>query len=66
MIFGTPGFRRQRPSAHDQNLDLQLEGLRKAGYDRISQEKVYSAKERRELRELLELTRAGDTILGIG
>lgn len=58
MIFGYA-----RVSTHDQNLDFQLDGLRKAGCERIFQEKVSSAKARPELNKLLEFTREGDTII---
>jgi DNA invertase Pin-like site-specific DNA recombinase len=52
-----------RVSTQDQNLNLQLDDLKKAGCDRIFQEKASSAKERPQLLKLLENMREGDTII---
>jgi DNA invertase Pin-like site-specific DNA recombinase len=58
MLFGYA-----RVSTQDQNLNLQLDDLAKAGCDRIFQEKVSSAKDRPQLQKLLELLRQGDTVM---
>ena len=52
-----------RVSTQDQNLNLQLDDLKKAGCDRIFQEKASSAKERPQLLKLLEAMREGDTVI---
>lgn len=52
-----------RVSTQDQNLNLQLDDLKKAGCDRIFQEKASSAKERPQLLKLLDTMRGGDTII---
>ena len=52
-----------RVSTQDQNLNLQLDDLKKAGCDRIFQEKASSAKERPQLLKLLETIREGDTVI---
>jgi DNA invertase Pin-like site-specific DNA recombinase len=58
MIFGYA-----RVSTQDQNLDLQIDDLKKLGCERIFREKVSSVKERPELNKLLDTARAGDTIV---
>jgi DNA invertase Pin-like site-specific DNA recombinase len=58
MLFGYA-----RVSTQDQNLNLQLDDLKKAGCHKIFQEKVSSAKERPQLRKLLEMLREGDTVI---
>lgn len=58
MIFGYA-----RVSTQDQNLNLQIDDLKKSGCDRIFREKVSSFKERPELNKLLDTARAGDTII---
>ena len=58
MLFGYA-----RVSTQDQNLNLQLDDLKKAGCHKIFQEKVSSAKERPQLRKLLEILREGDTVI---
>ena len=58
MLFGYA-----RVSTQDQNLSLQLDDLKKAGCQRIFQEKVSSAKVRPQLQKLLEVLREGDTII---
>ncbi|MGX5856009.1 recombinase family protein [Dyadobacter jiangsuensis] len=58
MIFGYA-----RVSTQDQNLNLQIDDLKKSGCDRIFREKVSSVKERPELNKLLDMARAGDTII---
>ena len=58
MLFGYA-----RVSTQDQSLILQLDDLKKAGCQRIFQEKVSSAKERPQLQKLLEVLREGDMII---
>ena len=51
-------------STPDQNLDLQTDGLRKAGCEKICSDKISGAKaERPWLGKALELSRAGDTLV---
>ncbi|RAJ90045.1 resolvase-like protein, partial [Larkinella arboricola] len=52
-----------RVSTQDQNLNLQLDDLMKAGCERIFQEKASSAKDRAQLQKLLEALREGDTVV---
>jgi len=53
-----------RVSTKDQNLDLQIEALKKAGCDKIFKEKISGAiKERPELDAMISQLRAGDTIV---
>lgn len=52
-----------RVSTQDQNLNLQLDDLKKVGCDRIFQEKVSATKERPELLKLLDTLREGDTVI---
>ena len=40
----TRGSRRQRPTAQDQNLEMQLDALQKAGCEKIFQEKASGEK----------------------
>lgn len=59
MIFGYA-----RVSTKDQNLDIQLDALQKAGCERIFQEKESGAKNNRPERELLlQQLRSGDTLI---
>ena len=58
MLFGYA-----RVSTQDQNLALQLDDLKKAGCQKIFQEKVSSAKIRPQLQKMLEVVREGDTII---
>lgn len=58
MLFGYA-----RVSTQDQNLNLQLDDLKKAGCQKIFQEKVSSAKDRPQLQKLLETLREGDTLI---
>ena len=58
MLFGYA-----RVSTQDQNLNLQLDDLKKAGCQKIFQEKVSSAKERPQLQKLLEILREDDTVM---
>lgn len=58
MLFGYA-----RVSTQDQNLNLQLDDLKKAGCQKIFQEKVSSAKERPQLQKLLETLREDDTVM---
>jgi DNA invertase Pin-like site-specific DNA recombinase len=52
-----------RVSTLDQNLDLQIEDLKKAGCERIYEEKVSGVKANRiELARALEMLRPGDTL----
>ena len=53
-----------RVSTKDQNLDAQLDALKKAGCETIYKEKVSGAKkERPELQKMLESLRAGDEVI---
>ncbi|PRY25909.1 resolvase-like protein [Spirosoma oryzae] len=52
-----------RVSTQDQNLDLQLDDLTKAGCQRVFQEKVSSAKARPQLQKMLDILREGDTVI---
>jgi DNA invertase Pin-like site-specific DNA recombinase len=53
-----------RVSTEDQNLDLQIDDLKKAGCEKVYQEKVSGSKERRaELEEALSYVRKGDTLV---
>ena len=53
-----------RVSTEDQNLELQLDELKKFGCDKIFQEKISgSSKDRPELEKLLEHLREGDTVV---
>ena len=53
-----------RVSTFDQNLDLQLRALEKAGCKKIFREKVSSPKrERPQFQHMLDQIRAGDTIV---
>lgn len=59
MIFGYA-----RVSTNDQNMDLQIDALKKVNVDKIFEEKITGAKkERPELSELLKVIRPGDTII---
>lgn len=58
MIFGYA-----RVSTQNQNLDLQIDDLKKSGCTKIYREKVSSVKERPELIKLLDAVREGDTIV---
>lgn len=53
-----------RVSTQDQNLDMQIDALKKYGCERIFQEKITGTKkERPQLDELLKLLRAGDKLV---
>jgi DNA invertase Pin-like site-specific DNA recombinase len=53
-----------RISTMEQNLDLQLDALRKAGAEKIFTDKISGSKaERQGLDQLLESVRAGDTVI---
>jgi DNA invertase Pin-like site-specific DNA recombinase len=53
-----------RVSTLDQNLDLQMQALRKAGCKKIFREKVSGAsRERPEFQRMLEQLRKGDTVI---
>jgi len=53
-----------RVSTKDQNLDMQLDALNKAGCEKIYREKISGAgKERPELQKMLENIREGDVIV---
>lgn len=53
-----------RVSTHNQNLDLQLDELKKAGVEKIYQEKITGVKiDREELNKLKTHLRAGDTVI---
>ena len=53
-----------RVSTKDQNLSLQLEALKKAGAEKIFQEKISGAtKDRPELNNLIEHLREGDVLM---
>jgi DNA invertase Pin-like site-specific DNA recombinase len=53
-----------RVSTNDQNLDLQTDALTKAGCEKICHDKISGAKaERPGLTKVLEISRAGDTLV---
>ena len=53
-----------RVSTNDQNLDLQTDALKKAGCQKICSDKISGAKaERPGLQKVLDLSRAGDTLV---
>lgn len=53
-----------RVSTKDQNLNLQIEALKKAGCEKIYQEKISGAtKDRPELTNLIEHLREGDVVM---
>lgn len=58
MIYGYA-----RVSTKDQNLNLQLDALKKAGCQKIFSEKVSAARERPELEKLLGFLQPGDTVI---
>ena len=59
MIFGYA-----RVSTQDQNLDMQIDELKKQGCERIYKEKITGTKkDRPELEEMLKTLRAGDTVI---
>ncbi|NIJ54585.1 DNA invertase Pin-like site-specific DNA recombinase [Dyadobacter arcticus] len=61
--LATHAFRRQRPTAQDQNLALQLDALKTTGCQKIFQEEVSSAKLRPQLQKMLDVVREEDTIV---
>ncbi|MEJ7738992.1 MAG: recombinase family protein [Chitinophagaceae bacterium] len=58
MIYGYA-----RVSTEDQNLNLQLDALKKAGCTKIFKEKISAAKERPELRKMINLLKKGDSVV---
>lgn len=53
-----------RVSTHDQNLNLQLDALEKAGVDEVFEEKVSGGKQKRpQLEKLKECLREGDQVV---
>ncbi|MEI4617343.1 recombinase family protein [Bacillus cereus] len=53
-----------RVSTHEQNLDLQIDALKKNGCERIFQEKISGANRKRpELELALDMLREGDTFI---
>ncbi len=53
-----------RVSTHDQNLDLQLDAVKKHGYDALYQETASGAKQDRpELKKCLDYLRKGDKLV---
>ena len=58
MIYGYA-----RVSTEGQNLDLQLDALKKAGCAKIFKEKISAAKERPELDKMMALLGKGDTVV---
>ena len=53
-----------RVSTADQNLDLQIDALKKAGCERVYQEKISGRIESREqLDKMLEMLRPGDQVV---
>jgi len=58
MIYGYA-----RVSTKDQNLNLQLDALKKAGCQKIFSEKISAARERPELEKLIGFLQPGDTVI---
>jgi DNA invertase Pin-like site-specific DNA recombinase len=58
-------FAYARVSTSDQNLDLQIDALKKNGYDKLFKEKLSGKKttDRPELTKMLEQLREGDTVV---
>jgi len=52
-----------RVSTHDQNLDLQLDALHKAGCEKIFTDKMSGAKARPGLDDALSFLRSGDALV---
>src|SRR5712691_6388093 len=52
-----------RVSTHDQNLDLQLDALQKAGCEKIFTDKMSGAKARPGLDDALSFLRSGDALV---
>jgi DNA invertase Pin-like site-specific DNA recombinase len=52
-----------RVSTKDQNIDLQLDALKKADVERFFIDRLSAVKERPQLAQLLEFARAGDTVV---
>lgn len=52
-----------RVSTKEQNIELQIKALEKAGAELIYKEKISALKERAALKELLIFARSGDTII---
>ena len=63
MLFGYARVSTAPADRQDQNLNLQLDDLKKAGCQKIFQDKVSSAKDRSQLRKLLEILREDDTVI---
>ena len=63
MLFGYARVSTAPADRQDQKLHLQLDDLKKAGYQKIFQEKVSSVKERPQLQKLLDVLREGDMII---
>lgn len=58
MIYGYA-----RVSTNEQNLDLQLDTLKKSGCNKIFYDKTSALKERAELNKLLKVLEKGDTLM---
>jgi DNA invertase Pin-like site-specific DNA recombinase len=52
-----------RVSTKEQNIDLQLDALKKAGVKKYFVDKISAVKERPQLAQLLEFVREGDTVV---
>ncbi|MDL2312815.1 recombinase family protein [Bacteroidales bacterium OttesenSCG-928-B11] len=52
-----------RVSTKEQNVDLQIDALKKAGAEKIFTDKISAVKERPELELMLDFARSGDTIV---
>ena len=53
-----------RVSTQDQNLDLQIEALKKAGCSKVIEDKISGSRaERPGLAKVLEILREGDTLV---
>lgn len=52
-----------RVSTREQNVDLQIDALKKAGAEKFFIDKLSAVKERPELENLLEFVRSGDTVV---
>lgn len=63
MMYQTKKIGYARVSTHEQNLDLQIDALKKAGCDVIYQEKTTGTRIKPELEQCLKALRQGDVLV---